>query len=97
MRGDEAFGLSVSFAEGDPETQQAVAQISDDETAPQLLIDVEPATEGQGGLALFVRLDRPTTIPLTFVYETSDGTALAGRDYVATMGTLELGPGQTAI
>jgi sugar lactone lactonase YvrE len=38
----------------------------------------------------------PSTIPLTVNYATADGTALAGRDYVATSGTLTFAPGVTS-
>src|SRR5262249_50726176 len=37
-----------------------------------------------------------STLPLTVNYATSDGTALAGRDYTATSGTLTFAPGVTS-
>src|SRR5581483_3660177 len=38
----------------------------------------------------------PSTLPLTVSYATADGTALAGRDYVATSGALTFAPGVTS-
>jgi len=38
----------------------------------------------------------PSTLPLTVKYATADGTALAGRDYTATSGTLTFAPGVTS-
>jgi len=38
----------------------------------------------------------PSTLPLTVNYTTADGTALAGRDYTATTGTLTFAPGVTS-
>jgi sugar lactone lactonase YvrE len=37
----------------------------------------------------------PSTLPLTVNYATADGTAVAGRDYAATSGTLTFQPGVT--
>jgi glucose/arabinose dehydrogenase len=36
-----------------------------------------------------------STLPLTVTYATSDGTAIAGRDYTATSGTFTFAPGVT--
>jgi hypothetical protein len=38
----------------------------------------------------------PSTLPLTVNYATADGTAVAGRDYTATSGTLTFAPGITS-
>jgi hypothetical protein len=43
-----------------------------------------------------VSISVPSTLPLTVTYATADGTALAGRDYVATSGTLTFAPGITS-
>lgn len=48
-----------------------------------------------GQLRVTVRLDRPATTPVSVIYTTTDGTALAGSDYVAAAGTLTFQPGET--
>ncbi len=42
-----------------------------------------------------IRLDAPRDTPLEVTFATVDGTALAGRDYVATAGRLAFAPGET--
>src|SRR5262249_6369266 len=52
---------------------------------------------GSESEALFmVSISTPTTLPLTVNYATSDGTAVAGRDYTATSGTLTFNAGVTS-
>ena len=99
FEGDETFALSIAFEEGPPENnpaqpQRVLAQIEDDETPPQMLAQSTPTSEGSGSIAVFLSLDRTTTIPLTFAYETLDRGAVAGSDYIAAKGTLEFSPNQ---
>ncbi len=52
---------------------------------------------GPSSLAAFtVSLGSASPIPVTIDYSTADGTALAGRDYIAASGTLTFAPGLTA-
>ncbi len=53
---------------------------------------VKPAT-GVTNLCFPVYLSSPATNPVTASYTTSDGTAVAGLDYVATNGVLAFAPG----
>lgn len=56
-------------------------------------------TEGDGEHAHFmfvVTLDKAGTETVTVSYATSNGSALAGSDYVATSGTIEFAPGVTS-
>ncbi len=56
-------------------------------------------TDGVGAnvsAAFAVTLSEPASQPVTIAYATSDGTALAGTDYVATQGTLTFQPGETS-
>ena len=46
-------------------------------------------------LVFRVTLDRASSETVTVNYETADGTATAGRDYVAAEGTLVFAPGET--
>lgn len=51
--------------------------------------------EGDGTATLTVTLSNPSDFPITVDYETGDGTATAGEDYVAASGTLTFTPGVT--
>jgi chitinase len=52
-----------------------------------------PATPGHGSFT--VSLSAASGLPVTVHYGTQDGTAVAGKDYVAQSGTLAFAPGQT--
>ena len=45
---------------------------------------------------LTVTLSEPTSRPVSFAYTTANGTAVAGKDYVAKSGTLTFSVGQTS-
>ena len=69
--------------------------ISDDDDAPELSIDDAPAVS-EGETAEFtVRLSEASGAAVSVSYRTVDGTAVAGRDYAATEGTLRYEPGET--
>jgi hypothetical protein len=52
---------------------------------------------GGSSLAAFtVSLSAPSATPVTVDYQTIDGSAIAGDDYVAASGTLTFAPGQTS-
>lgn len=53
-------------------------------------------TAGSSTAMFTVTLSQATTQPVTVHYTTADGTALAGRDYVGTSGTLTFNPGVTS-
>ena len=53
------------------------------------------AAENSGTASLPVVLSVPATTTVTVDYATTDGTAIAGSDYVATTGTLTFVPGET--
>ena len=57
-------------------------------------------TEGAAGTRttahLTVTLSEPTSRAVSFAYTTANGTALAGKDYVAKSGTLTFSKGQTS-
>ena len=51
----------------------------------------------KGGAAQFViALDQPSALPVRVTYATTDGSALAGADYLARSETLVFAPGETA-
>ncbi len=67
-------------------------------TIPSLAIDNVALTSPNRGTkqVLFTAtLSAPTSIPVTVKYATADGTAVAGRAYLPTSGTLTFAPGQT--
>ena len=70
----------------------------DPPTSPPPVVSLADARvrEGPGAeLAFSVRLDRAPVETATVDWETLDGSAKAGEDYVAASGTLAFGPGET--
>ena len=53
------------------------------------------AGEGDGSATVTVTLNNPYTLTVTVDYATSDGTALAGSDYLAAVGGITFSPGIT--
>jgi chitinase len=97
--GDEAFTLALSAptnaALGDGE---ATGTILDDEGAPTISVSDASVAEGNAGstaMVFAVTLSHPTVATVTVGYATSDGTATAVSDYLATSGTLTVTPGVT--
>jgi hypothetical protein len=52
--------------------------------------------EGAGMATITVSLSASASATVTVQYATSDGTAMAGQDYAATMGALTFTPGETS-
>lgn len=78
---------------------QAVGTIIDDDATPSLTIKDVTLTEGNTGTksATFtVSLSAASGQNVTVDYATSDNTALAGSDYLATNGTLTIPAGTTS-
>jgi len=77
---------------------QAVGTISNDDPLPTLSIANVSVVEGDSGTtnAIFIVSLSPVSGQMVSVdYATSDGTAQAGGDYIATNGTLNFAPGTT--
>jgi len=96
---DETFSISLSnptgCAElGDPDT--AVVTIRDNNSS---LLQFSPANyevdEGDDFVTLTVTRSGTTQGAVSVEYATSDGTAIAGSDYIATSGTLDWDDGET--
>jgi Matrixin/Calx-beta domain len=67
-------------------------------TLPSLAIysvAVTPPNSGTKQVLFTAALSAPSSVPVTVNYATADGTAVAGRGYVAASGTLTFAPGQT--
>lgn len=63
-------------------------------SAPNLSVN-EPRITGTTTALFTVRFSNPTMQTATFNYATTDGTATAGSDYIATSGTLTFSPLET--
>ena len=94
---DEVFGVTLSHPHyvmiGDGE---ATGTIEDDDDAPTMSIADASGPENAGSLVFDVTLSAPSGLPIMADYATADGTAVAGEDYAATMGTLDIAPGGTS-
>ena len=100
QEGAESFTVRLSGATGATLTDGvATGTILDDDdrpggTVPDL--EIQDAEVTEGGIAAFtVTLSSSSEVPVTVSYETIDGTATAGADYMTTSGTLSFTPGQT--
>ena len=71
--------------------------IIDDDPKPQILINDSAAVpnNGKSSVTFNVSLTEISGQTIQIDYSTLNGTALAGRDYTATNGTLVFAPGQT--
>ena len=65
------------------------------ELAPAGMFQFPSTGSGPATAVFTVTLSQATTQPVTVSYATADGTALHGKDYVMTSGTLTFAPGQT--
>ena len=98
--GAEAFSLALSNLVGattlDP-VGTAVIAANDEPKVSKPSISIDDVVVGeQDGFADFViRLDAPTSAPLTVDYSTGNSTANYSDDYVPGSGTLTFAPGET--
>ncbi|MEO0575488.1 MAG: Calx-beta domain-containing protein [Pseudomonadota bacterium] len=99
---DETFRVRLSDLSGDAEfartsgigtilTDEPLVRLSVADTANQEENDID--TEQR----FTVSLDMPALNVVSFDYMTSDGTAVAGQDYVTTSGALQIPAGQSSI
>jgi hypothetical protein len=73
-------------------TTQTKITIVDDDFAGVSIADAS-VVESAGKVVVPLQLSRASQKPITVTYETRDGTARAGFDYVATRGTIAVTPG----
>lgn len=96
---DEAFSVSLSDINGAQAGQTtANVTITDDDPLPQVSISgpttvTEPAT-GTATLTFSVSVTPQSGRPVSVSYGTSDGTATAGSDFTANVGSLSFAPGE---
>src|SRR5439155_15341322 len=95
--GNESFSLTLTNAVGIDVTDQAAATvvIVDDESAVAFSSSVYQVSENQPTAILTVTRTGSAANPFSVDYTTSDGTAIAGQDYVAQNGTLNFASGET--
>ncbi len=102
IEADETLRLTLSSPTGATIRDGAgVGSIVNDDSAvlPALSITDASASEGSmaapGHTTFTVNLSSAATGPVTVHFETADGTAVAGSDYVAQSGTLTFAAGET--
>ena len=88
----ESIGYIVRDRDGD--TAQGSLDFSV-RALPSVAISDVVANEGAGVATFTVTLSAASTSAVSVDYVTADGTALAGVDYTATLGTLTFAPGET--
>ena len=91
---DETVTVSGTTTSGLTVTPASIT-ITDDEDAPALSAADAEGSEDGGSIAFTVTLGGASSKAVTVDWETSDGTATAGRDYEAASGTLTFAPHQT--
>jgi hypothetical protein len=93
---NETFGLSLSSptnaALGTPANATITIKANDTLT---LSASTYRVSEYDGIATITVKLNAPSSQPVTVEYATNDGTAIAEDDYTATSGTLTFSPGET--
>lgn len=93
---DESFSLTLS----NPQTTSgltialgratATGTITNDDDAPQLILENLSVEEGDGLAAVIARLNTPSGLDVSFDWATADGTALAASDYSASNGSVTI-------
>ena len=73
----------------------AVGTIVDNDDAPSLSINDITVDEAAGTATFTVTLSTASGLTVTVGYNTSNGTATAGSDYISTANTLTFAPGET--
>ena len=94
----EIFTLTLTDPDGATlEDAAATGTITDDDEPPLPNLSIADAEAKEGDTAEFLVMLRPSSDETVAVsFRTVDGTAVAGIDYTATMGTLRFEPGETS-
>ena len=93
------MNLSSPSANATIARASATATIIDNDApsgTPQVSISNLVVDEAAGTANFVITFDRPSAGVVSINYTTEDGTALADKDYVASSGTLNFAPGETA-
>lgn len=97
----ESFLVRITGASGARlSDSEAIVTIADNDTPvlPSIVADNVTVVEGPGGTnaRFVVRLAAPVSQAVQVNYQTRDGSARAGLDYVAASGLLTFAPGETS-
>ena len=89
------LGHTVTGADYDGEPAASLTVYVGDSTVPEVSLDRDAASvaENGGQVTFTATLGAASTRPVTVDYETADGTAVAGEDYIAESGSLTFEPG----
>ncbi len=97
---DETFFVNLSSpTNATMPDSQGVGTILDNDAPPTISIDDAAVIETDSGttnMTFPVTLSAPSAFTVTASYATSDGTALAGTDYVSASGTVTFAPGSAS-
>ena len=97
---DETLFLTLASPDGatlpTAADADATGTITNDDGEPTLAVADATASEDVGKLAFVIAMTGASDRPATVDYATSDGTATATQDYVATAGTLTFAPGEAS-
>lgn len=95
VEGDETFEVMLSNPRNAVIGQGlATGTIVENEGTPQLFIPDISVLESAGVAVFTMTLSTPSAVPVIVNYETEDGSAEAGADYVQTDGNLTFTPGE---
>ncbi len=98
---DETFQLRLFDGTNVSNTADLLATgtILNDDPLPTLSLSPASINEGSGGgntnFVFTATLSAPSGLPVSAVWSTADGTAVAGDDYQAASGTITFAPGET--
>ena len=94
---NETFSLLATTTGGVTSNASATGTgtVIDNDPAPSLGIGDVTVNEGSGTVTFMVTLSAVSGLPVSVSYATSNGTAVAGSDFVSTSGTLVIPAGQT--
>jgi hypothetical protein len=96
---DEAEGVETFTVILEDATNAQIARgvatvtLVDDELFPELILQDAEANEADGVMLFVVTLSGAWPLTVTVDYATSDGSAVAGEDYVRSVGVLAIPPG----
>ena len=94
---EESFAVTLSGHSGATLAHSlATGVIRDNDEPPALSVADAAGDEDVGALEFAVTLSAPSGIEVSAPYATKDGTATAGGDYAAAMGTLVFAPGEVS-
>lgn len=96
-KGEEDYALVIQWIDpitAEKREKRNILKVADNKLPPQLKLKVAQANEG-ADLAFDVELSELAYKEVTFDFQTIDESAIKGKDYIATQGSMSITPGQT--